>query len=87
MLVKQDNVGTWFCCESEREVLLLLRVIASFVELPNEIINKHIKEQINSNKYNEIDFIVDGIDAQSAKNFVADMAKKLNSCRDENTEK
>ena len=48
-------------------------VAGTIVNIPNEIINANIQEAANRSQYDEIDLILEGIDAASAKELAQDM--------------
>jgi hypothetical protein len=52
-------------------------VAGIIAEIPNNVINADIQKVANSNGYDEIDLILDGIDAQSAKELAQDMINKV----------
>ena len=49
----------------------------TIVNIPNEIINANIQEAANRSQYDEIDLILEGIDAASAKELAQNMIKKV----------
>ena len=52
-------------------------VAGTIVNIPNEIINANIQEAANRSQYDEIDLILEGIDAASAKELAQNMIKKV----------
>ena len=63
--------------ESAREINLFFVVAGIIAEIPNNFINADIQKVANRNGYDEIDLVLDGIDAESAKEFAQDMINKV----------
>jgi hypothetical protein len=77
MYFECNKAGSWICLESAREINLFYVVAGIIAEIPNNVINADIQKVANSNGYDEIDLILDGIDAQSAKELAQDMINKV----------
>ena len=77
MFVKCNDAGSWICLESAREINLFYVVAGIIAEIPNNFINADIQKVANKNGYDEIDLVLDGIDAVSAKEFAQDMINKV----------
>ncbi len=77
MIVKSDDTTTWVGLESAREIMLFSVAIGTIVDIPNEVINAKIQAIANKVEYNEIDLVVEGIDAASAKEFAHDLVQKV----------
>jgi hypothetical protein len=77
MFVKCNKAGNWICLESTRENSLFYIAAESIAKIPNKTINANIQEAADRAGYDEIDLIIDGIDAVSAKELVQDMVQKL----------
>ncbi len=75
MFVKCDDAGMWICLESAREILLFSIVAGTIVNIPDKIVNADIQEVANRNEYDEIDLVLEGIDAASAKELAQDMIR------------
>ena len=81
MFVRCNNAGVWICLESAREINLFYVAAGFIAEISNNIINADIREVANRNGYDEIDLVLDGIDAASAKELAQDMINKVYSQR------
>jgi len=77
MFVKCNKAGSWICLESTREISLFYIAAESIAKIPNKTINANIQEAANRAGYDEIDLILDGIDAVSAIELVLDMIQKV----------
>ncbi len=77
MFVKSNDAGSWICLESTREISLFYIAAGTIAKTPDKIVNEYILEEANRSGYDEIDLILDGIDATSAKELVQDMVQKV----------
>lgn len=77
MFVKYNDAGSWICLESTREFSLFYIAAGTIANIPNEIVNEYIQEAANRSGYDEIDLVLDGIDAVSDKELVQDMIQKV----------
>lgn len=77
MFVKCNDAGIWICLESAREISLFSIVAGTIINIPNEIINADIQEIANKAGRDEIDLVLEGIDAASAKELAQDMNQKI----------
>ncbi len=77
VFVKCNEAGVWICLESAREINLFYVAAGIIAEIPNNIINADIQEVANRNGYDEIDLVLDGLDAESAKELAQDMINKV----------
>jgi hypothetical protein len=77
MFVKCNEAGSWICLESTREISLFYIAVETIAKIPNKIINANIQEAANRSGYDEIDLVLDGIDAVSAKELAQDMIQKV----------
>ena len=77
MFVKCNDAGSWICLESTREISLLYIAAGTIAKIPNKIVNAYIQEAASRSGYDEIDLVLDGIDAESAKELAQDMIQKV----------
>ena len=77
MFVRCNDTSVWICLESAREINLFYVAAGIIAEIPNNFINADIQEVANRNGYDEIDLVLDGIDAESAKELAQDMINKV----------
>ncbi len=77
MFVRCNNAGIWICLESAREINLFYVVAGIIAEIPNKNVNAYIQEAANRSGYDEIDLVLDGIVAESAKELAQDMINKV----------
>ena len=77
MFVKCNDAGRWICLESVREINLFYVAAGFIATIPNKIVNTYIQEAANSTEYDEINLVLEGIDAASAKELAQDMIQKV----------
>ena len=77
MFVKFNDTGRWICLESVREISLFYIVTETITKVPNKIVNAYIQEAAKKFGYDEIDLVLDGIDAASAKELAQDLINKV----------
>jgi len=77
VFVKCNDAGSWICLESTREISLFYIAAGTIANIPDKIVNEYILEAADRSGYDEIDLVLDGIDAVSAKELAQDMIQKV----------
>lgn len=77
MFVRCNEAGRWICLESVREINLFFMVAVTIDKISNKIVNEYILEAANKMEYDEIDLVLEGIDAASTKELALDMIHKV----------
>jgi len=77
VFVRCNDAGRWICLESAREMNLFSIVAGTIVNIPNDILNADIQEEAKRSGRDEIDLVLNGIDAESAKELAQDMNNKV----------